>query len=351
VRVLGTVDHGPEEGRGGPRLGLRSSLAARAVVAANRVVRSARFGQGTVVGGRVGLAIAPDLLRTLSMDRSVALVSGTNGKTTTTRLLAAALGTPGAPGLSSIPPASNVTGANMPEGHVAALCERWSPTAVLEVDESYLGQLVVATDPAVVVLLNLSRDQLDRIAEVRLVAERWRTALDRRNAGGGGGGGVTVVVANADDPLVVWAAEVAPAVVWVGVGQVWDEDSVGCPRCGASLLRAAGKGWRCARCSFARPTPSVWTDGRVLVQEGGVRTAIDLALPGGFNVANAAMAAVGAAVLCEPGAATDRHLQHHIGATVRRFPHPQGAVELRCHQGPHDLQAQAVGFLEIESFG
>lgn len=271
----------------------------------NRVVRSARFGQGTVLGGRVGLALAPDLLHVLSTDRRVALVSGTNGKTTTTRLLAAALSAPGPSGQPAVPPVSNVTGANMPEGHVAALCERWAPTAVLEVDESYLGQLVAATDPVVVVLLNLSRDQLDRIAEVRLLAERWRSTLGGFPAGGGGVGSAPVVVANADDPLVVWAAEVAPVVVWVGVGQVWEEDSVGCPRCGASLLRDDGGAWRCTGCSFVRPTPSVWTDGRMLVQEGGVRTPVDLALPGAFNVANGVMAAVGAAVLCAPASATD----------------------------------------------
>ncbi|MDA8148973.1 MAG: MurT ligase domain-containing protein [Actinomycetota bacterium] len=313
---------GPEgkEGRGSQRLGLRSGLAVRGVVAANRLVRATRFGQGTVLGGRVGLAIAPDLLRALSAGRRVALVSGTNGKTTTTRLLAAALGSPGTPGgpmSSVVPPVTNVTGANMPEGHVAALSERWSPTAALEVDESYLGQLVSATDPVIVVLLNLSRDQLDRIAEVRLVAERWRSALDAvrsraRNPGdapvveaSNRVGGGAVVVANADDPLVVWAAEAAPVVVWVGAGQVWDEDSVGCPRCGGSLQRPVGEGWRCARCTFARPTPSVWTDGRDLVQDGEVRTPVELALPGGFNVANATMAAVAAAVFLEPRAVGD----------------------------------------------
>jgi len=354
MRMSGGAGHGTGDGRERQRLGLRASLAVRGVVAANRLVRATPFGQGTVLGGRVGLAIAPDLLRVLSAGRRVALVSGTNGKTTTTRLLAAALGAPGRPEVPARPeapgrtdgsgrgspvasggpepteapvaaPVSNVTGANMPEGHVAALSERWSPTAVLEVDESYLGQLVSATDPVVVVLLNLSRDQLDRIAEVRLVAERWRSTLDtgyRREGGTGdrpgrcaGGvpagqvpdrsGGDTVVVANADDPLVVWAAEVAPAVVWVGAGQVWEEDSVGCPRCGASLLRARAEEWHCARCSFARPTPSVWTDGRDLVQDGGVRIPVELALPGGFNVANATIAAVAAAVFLEPRSAGD----------------------------------------------
>ena len=56
--------------------------------------------------------------------------------------------------------------------------------AVLEVDEGYLGHLLEAAAPEVVVLLNLSRDQLDRISEVRMLADRWRTALGRLGPAG-----------------------------------------------------------------------------------------------------------------------------------------------------------------------
>ena len=68
-----------------------------------------------MAGGRVGLALDPRLLATLAAGRRVALVSGTNGKTTTTHLLAAALA---GPDTASV--VSNTTGANMPAGHVAA---------------------------------------------------------------------------------------------------------------------------------------------------------------------------------------------------------------------------------------
>ena len=159
------------------------------------------------------------LLSTLAQGRQVALVSGTNGKTTTTRLLVAAVS---AGGLSV---ATNTTGSNMPPGHVAALIGT-EPTAaaVLEVDESYLGQLIDDTRPAVVLLLNLSRDQLDRIAEVRILADRWRQALvgldeDAPDPGGGqrrrSHGGL--------------GRPAARNVHWVGAGQVWREDAVGCP--------------------------------------------------------------------------------------------------------------------------
>ena len=150
----------------------RGAVVVSALKISNRLSRALGRGRGTVAGGRVGLALDPRLLGELARGRRVALVSGTNGKTTTTRMLVAALGG------ASRPVASNDTGANMPAGHVAALAGSAPGTdAVLEVDEGYLGALIEDTDPRVVVLLNLSRDQLDRISEVRMLAERWRSAL------------------------------------------------------------------------------------------------------------------------------------------------------------------------------
>ncbi len=82
------------------------------------------------------------------------LVTGTNGKTTTTRLLAAALGGPGAV-------ATSAAGANLPAGRPPP----WprpprGSRPLLEVDEGYLATVVAAVHPRVVALLNLSRDQL-----------------------------------------------------------------------------------------------------------------------------------------------------------------------------------------------
>ena len=73
-----------------------------------------RLGAGGVIGGRVVLALAPGALSRLAEGRRVVLVSGTNGKTTTAHLIAAALRTAGRV-------AHNDTGANMPDGLVAAL--------------------------------------------------------------------------------------------------------------------------------------------------------------------------------------------------------------------------------------
>jgi len=215
----------------------------------------------------------------------VTLVSGTNGKTTTTALLAAALKRGG------FFVATNDTGANMPPGHVAAVAqgERFGPV-VLETDEAYLPQVLIETQPSVIVLLNLSRDQLDRSSEVRMLAERWRDALS---------GFTGTVVANADDPLVVFSAKAAPRVIWVGAGSPWTLDAVGCPTCDGQLTRDEDS-WSCADCAFCRPPITVTIsrdEPSFAVDLEGSIVRGSLAIPGEFNRANAAMALVAAQLL------------------------------------------------------
>ena len=281
----------------------------------NRLSRALGRGSGTVAGGRVGLMVDPSLLAALTVGRHVVLVSGTNGKTTTTRLLSAALS--GLDGMGTV--VSNETGANMPAGHVAALAGAPDASvAVLEVDEGYLGRLVEETSPEVIVLLNLSRDQLDRIAEVRMLVDRWRTALGglsptglpslptgSSTPGSSTPGSSTpraagaVVVANADDPMVAYAAATAPEVRWVGAGQVWHKDAVGCPACGGRIAHPAGAHWHCDRCDFTRPEVVADVVADELVLADGSRHPIRIALPGQFNRANAGMVAIAAVALLE----------------------------------------------------
>lgn len=274
---------------------MRFGLAVFTTRAVNATSRRLGRGQGTVAGGRSGLKVDPQLLQHLTATRDVALVSGTNGKTTTTRLLAVALGASGERVVS------NETGSNMPPGHVAALAaDRAATRAVLEVDEIYLPRVLAATKPSVVVLLNLSRDQLDRTNEVRMVAGTWRAALAAAPH--------VTVVANADDPLVAWAAGAAARVQWVAAGLSWQLDAVGCPSCEGRVAFDAAGSWACVTgCGFVRPDPMAtmtvepggashegasyrgqWADGRDLP--------IDLVLPGRFNHANALMAAVAAEI-------------------------------------------------------
>jgi UDP-N-acetylmuramyl tripeptide synthase len=268
-----------------------------------------------VAGGRAGLRVDPRLLEHLSAGRQVALVSGTNGKTTTTRLLTVALGATGDAVVS------NETGSNMPPGHVAALAGTDAPRAVLETDEVWLPRVLSATGAAAVVLLNLSRDQLDRTNEVRMVAGRWRAALAAAPR--------THVIANADDPLVVWGAGAAPDVHWVGAGLRWQHDAVGCPSCEGRIEFGEGGGWACRDCGFARPDVeadlvagggdggrgdgvpvAAWADGR--------RHELRLALPGRFNQANALLAAV-AAEACGIDARTALDAMASVQEVAGRF--------------------------------
>ena len=258
------------------KLPIRARVATTLGEAAGRVSRLTGRGDGSVIGGVVGLRVAPDLLSQLAAGRQIVLVTGTNGKTTTTRLVTAAIGSLGQE------VASNAFGANMESGLVSALSSAPdAPYAVLEVDERYLPSMIKATNPRVVVLLNLSRDQMDRAAEIWLVARRWRetfaAAPDIR------------VVANADDPLVAWAAGSASHVTWVAAGQRWHEDSWCCPECG-SHLRRDELGWRCGECGLSRPSARWVLEGDSVIDAAGTVRELGLSLPGRANRSNAVMA-------------------------------------------------------------
>lgn len=307
-----------ETSAGVPRLPTRTQLAARAGAAVGALSRRLGRGTGSVIGGRVLLAVDPRALSKLAAGRSIALVSGTNGKTTTTTLLRAALATRG-------PVVSNSLGANLPPGLAAVLAAAPSGArlAALEVDEAWLARVVTATDPRVVALLNLSRDQLDRNNEVRRLSASWRALIAQRSAAAGRASDQATentsdprpettgarsapfeapklhVVANADDPLVAWAAQVAVSVTWVGAGQRWTADAAGCPSCGGRIefSDVLGGPWSCSECPLRRPDLDVWLEGDAVVFGDGVRVAPRLRLPGRINLANAAIALAAAAVL------------------------------------------------------
>jgi UDP-N-acetylmuramyl tripeptide synthase len=169
----------------------------------------------------------------------------------------------------------------MPAGHVAALVESPNTRVALEVDEAWLGDTLRATRPHVVILLNLSRDQLDRSNEVRHLAERWRKALETNDDED------LSVVANANDPLVVYAAEVRANTLWCDVPTTWIADALSCPKCTLAISHV-GNSWHCS-CGFAKPATITSVLGDDLVIDG---TALDLELsmPGEFNRSNATMA-------------------------------------------------------------
>lgn len=286
-----------------------------------------------MIGGRAILAVDPSALARLSAGRTIALVSGTNGKTTTTSLLAAALGGPGQV-------VTNLLGANLPPGLASALAGGPAGCpAALEVDEAWLSRVVAATAPAAVALLNLSRDQLDRNNEVRTLAAAWRRAFAGRD-------GLTVV-ANADDPLVVWGAGAAPAVRWVGAGQPWTDDAGGCPRCGGRVdfSAAATAGWSCHDCELARPPLDIRIESESVVWADGDRTALELGLPGRANRANAAMALATADVLGADRAVAARALGQ-LQEVVGRY----AVVEAGGTRARLLLAKNPAGWLEVFDF-
>ncbi len=240
----------------------------------NALSRTLGRGAGTVAGGRVALRISPGIVSHLLTGREVFAVSGTNGKTTTTALLVAALGGSAA---------TNATGSNMLAGVLAALEDSTALKVVLEVDEAFLAAVVDASRNAAsvtVLLLNLSRDQLDRASEVRQMAERWHRFLGQVNHSN------LRVVANVADPLVFFAVRDFQGVNNVWVPTPWREDSNSCPNCTNHIVFCENS-WSCT-CGLGSPVSSIVLSDVLTTPEGAFP--LTLLLPGDFNRSNAAMA-------------------------------------------------------------
>ncbi len=267
----------------------RGRVALAAGAAARWASRVSGRGAGAMIGGLVALALDKTLLRQLGQDRSTVLITGTNGKSTTTRMAAAALGT-----LGHV--ATNAEGANMDAGLVAALAgARAAPWAALEVDEMHVPHVADALNPRVIVLLNLSRDQLDRVGEINHIERTLRAGLARHRS--------AVIIANCDDVLMTSAAYDSPNVVWVAAGSGWANDSVSCPRSGETIVRE-GDHWYSTGTDFKRPSPQWWYDASNLYGPDGLTLPMALTLPGAVNRGNAVHAVAAAATLgAEPAAA------------------------------------------------
>ena len=255
-------------------------------------------GAGAMIGGLVAMKLDRSILGQLGTGRRTVVVTGTNGKSTTTRMVAAALGTLGGPqaaGGRHQRVATNSEGANMDAGLVAALAaDRDATLAALEVDEMHVPHVADAIGPAVFVLLNLSRDQLDRVGEINHIERTLRAGLARHPA--------AVVIANCDDVLMASAAYDCPNVVWVAAGGGWSGDSVSCPRSGEVIVRE-GAHWYSTGTDFKRPTPQWSVDSEMLHGPAGVALPMSLALPGAVNRGNAAQAVAAAVAMGADAAA------------------------------------------------
>jgi len=240
--------------------------AARCASAASRLAGR----HATAVPGFVAERIDPGILGQLGSRHSpIALVIGTNGKTTTTRLLATILER-----ATGQRPVSNRSGANLSQGIVTAMLAARpaaaAPTpAVFEVDELAFSRVAAVLRPDVVVMLNLVRDQLDRYGEVDAVERRWVEALGSISS--------AALVVCADDPrLEAVVSDVRARVRWFGLHGGRSSTAAGyppsgairrsavrapCPSCGSPTgvddATASVGAWRCTTCGHERPTPEL----------------------------------------------------------------------------------------------
>jgi len=307
----------------------RARLALAAGAGARWASRVTGRGAGAMIGGLIAMTLDRSVLRQLGADRRAVVVTGTNGKSTTTRMTAAALATLG-------PVATNAEGANMDAGLVAALAaNRHAPLAALEVDEMHVPHVADAIEPSVVVLLNLSRDQLDRVGEINVIERTLRAGLARHPE--------TIVVANCDDVLMTSAAYDSPHVVWVAAGGAWANDSVSCPRSGEVIVREKNH-WYSTGADFKRPTPQWWFDDETLYGPDGPALPMRLALPGAVNRGNATQAVAAAVTLgADPAAAVAAVAQ--VDEVAGRYR----TVRLGAHEARLLLAKNPAGWSEALS--
>jgi UDP-N-acetylmuramyl tripeptide synthase len=283
--------------------------AARAV---GGLARRAGRGGGTSLPGKVLIALEHDAIGELAgrLERGSAVLSATNGKTTTAAIAASVLGRAG------VKLVHNSAGANMAGGVASTLLSAArsggrinGDLGLFEVDEFWLDRIVPELEPRALLLSNLFRDQLDRYGELETIADRWAGVVAGLPAG-------TSLALNADDPLIADLGRERPDVVYFGVEDPamalaemqHASDSKHCRRCGAAYVYDAvylghlGR-YRCTSCGQVRPQPAIAAErieldgtrsAHFVIRNGEESAEVDLPLPGLYNVYNA----LAAAALC-----------------------------------------------------
>ncbi len=274
-------------------------LAARAAAGLSRLTGR---GGGTTVPGKLLWKLDPSAIDRLAerLPAGSALISATNGKTTTAAMAAEIL----RPGHAL---AHNASGANLISGVASALlASNGAELGLFEVDEAALPEVAARVRPRAVCLGNLFRDQLDRYGELELVAERWRGAVERLP-------GDAALAVNGDDPQLGRLAEARPGTLAFGVDEPrlgrqslqHAADSKYCVVCGTPYEYAAAYvghlgDYACPACGNARPTLDIVAReielgglehvSFSLVTPEGTRR-VRLRVPGLYNVYNALAAA------------------------------------------------------------
>ena len=246
---------------------IRRTAAVWAGKATGALSRFSRRGGGTTLPGDVARLIDKDILRKLSQDLKLGsiVITGTNGKTTTARLISWLLEGAGHRVVS------NRSGANLIFGATAATLESADARGrlsadwgVFEIDEASLPRAIDEIQPKAALVLNLFRDQLDRYGELESIARKIEAALANLPAG-------STALMNADDPRVAEiGSNLKDRPLWFGLDDTTvaekelphAADARTCPRCGASLIfEAVYVGhdgvYRCPNGDFQRPTPDI----------------------------------------------------------------------------------------------
>ena len=298
---------------------------------AGALSRRFRRGGGTTLPGKLLTRFDPRALDVLAarLPEGAALISATNGKTTTSAMAAEIL-------QARHRLAFNSAGANLVSGVASALlASREAELGLFEVDEAALPEVARRVRPRVLCLGNLSRDQLDRYGELELIADRWRqTVAELRE---------TVLVVNGDDPLIAdLIRNLAPdrAVVFglddprvARPALQHAADSKHCLVCGSPYRYAAAYvghlgDYTCPNCGATRPRLAVLASEIELLGTDGVAFRLEspqgvgrvrLAVPGLYNVYNAVAAA---ATCLSLGAAFDE-----VTAGLERFVPAFGRFE------------------------
>lgn len=297
------------------------------------LTRIFRLGSGTTFPGLLAERIDNRIITKLSsgLRDGAIVVTGTNGKTTTAKMLTEILREDG---YSVI---GNQSGSNLTRGIASALVASASvfgthleaDIAVLEVDEATMSEAMTKIRPKIVVVTNLFRDQLDRYGELDKTAEIIGKSLR--------GFSKMTVLLNADDPLVAsLASYVEGKVKFFGIEDpklsTKSEaamDSKDCLVCGHEYrftTRHFGHlgVWDCPNCGARRPKPDFTAEGVTIKPEEasftlelGEKLKAELPISGLYNVYNALAAASAAKVACCAGPATIHALRTFAAAFGR----------------------------------
>ncbi len=260
---------------------------------------------GTDFPGRVALKLCPNVLGHLAKNVTTIIVTGTNGKTTTSRMIEEALRQ------SGISYFANKSGANLLSGVTAEFAMHSSMTgkckydcALIEADEAAFKAISKLVDAKAVVVTNVFRDQLDRYGEVSATLENIRIGVSNcKNA---------VLCLNADDSISnSLASKVDNPVIYYGVDvpiyktRVAElSDAPYCPGCKHEyeydyVTYGHLGGYRCPNCGNSRPQPQVSVKevvcsdadkSQVVMTANGVDYPTTINLPGGYNIYNACAA-------------------------------------------------------------